>query len=300
MYKFDLRLFDADGASDGGTAENAQEVSQPANESGVSTDHAEMLTQTAEQEDREAKYRELLKEYKDLDDKRIQDTIKKRLKGTNQMRQQLEALNDAVLPLYQAHGIAPGDVAALSQAIQNDDSYWERGAEDAGMTVEQYKQMQFALAENEQLRRSIQQQQQEEAAHRQIAAWQQEAETLRQIYPEFDLMKEIQNSKFAGLIAAKNEETRVSLQTAYEVCHMDEMRQMAARNAAKAAESNTIQSIRAGAHRPKEAGSGTEAAVTQGKIDITKLTREQRREIERRAERGERITLQEGSLPWKM
>ena len=46
MYKFDLRLFDAsaDGAGDGGMAENAQEVSQPANESGVS-DNSEVLTQ---------------------------------------------------------------------------------------------------------------------------------------------------------------------------------------------------------------------------------------------------------------
>ena len=166
----------------------------------------------------------------------MQDTIKKRLKGTNQMRQQFQALSDAVMPLYQMHGIAPGDVEALSQAIQNDDSYWERGAEDAGMTVEQ----------------------------------------------------------------SKNQETRLSLQAAYEVCHMEEMRQMAARNAAKTAESNTVHNIRAGAHRPREAGSGTESAVAPAKIDITKLTRAQRREIERRAERGERITLQEGSLSWKM
>lgn len=299
MYKFDLRLFDAsaDGAGDGGMAENAQEVSQPANESGVS-DNSEVLTQTAEQEDREAKYREFLKEYKDLDDKRMQDTIKKRLKGTNQMRQQFQALSDAVMPLYQMHGIAPGDVEALSQAIQNDDSYWERGAEDAGMTVEQYKQMQLTLAENEQLRRNMQQQQQEEAANRQIAAWQTEAESVKQLYPDFDLMQEIHNPLFASLIASRNAATRLSLKAAYEACHVDKVREIAARDAAKAAESNTLHNIRAGANRPREAGSGAEAAVAPSKIDITRLTRAERRELERRAERGEKITFQEGS--WKL
>lgn len=283
-HKFDLQLFDAQGAADGDAAENTQEVSQPASDPA-----AEQQTET-----REAKYLELLKEYKDLDDKRMQDTLKKQLKGTKQMQHQLETLQGAVLPLYQMHGIAPGDVEALSQAIQNDDSYWERGAADAGMTVEQFKQMQMAIAENDRLRRTVQQQEQEEAANRQIAAWHQEAEQVKTLYPEFDLMQEIQNPLFASLISSKNEATRLSLQAAYEACHVQEMRQMAARQAAKTAETNTVQAIRAGGHRPKEAGSGTESAVTPGKIDIAKLTRAQRRELERRAERGERITFQEG------
>ena len=69
---------------------------------------------------------------------------------------------------------------------------------------------------------------------------------------------------------------------------------MAARQAAKTAEFNMIHSIRAGAHRPKEAGGGVQAAVAPAKIDIAKLTRIERQALERRAERGERITFQEG------
>lgn len=289
MYTFNLRLFDVEGASDGGTAETTQNISQTA----ASGDSA--LPQTAEQEGREAKYRELLKEYKDLDDKRMQDTIKKRLKNVGQVKRQFDALNHAVLPLYQMHGIAPGDVEALSQAIQSDDSYWARGAEQVGMTVEQYKQMQMTAAENTKLRDVVR----EQAANEQIAAWYAEAEAVQQQYPDFDLMREIRNPLFASLISSKNEATRLSLQAAYEACHVEEMRQMAARQAAKTAEANTLHSIRAGAHRPREAGSGAEAAVAPGKIDITRLTRNERRELERRAERGERITLQEGSLAWK-
>lgn len=308
MYPFNLRLFDADGAEMGaasamsgtenGAAQPKHTAKAPRFEGGdakrIGGSQTPREAQSAEPpESREAKYRELLKEYKDLDDKRMQDTIKKRFKNVGQIKRQFDALNSAVLPLYQMHGIAPGDVEALSQAIQNDDSYWERGAEQAGMTTQQYKQMQMTAAENTKLRDAVR----EQAANEQIAAWHAEAEAVRQQYPEFDLMREIQNPLFASLISSKNEATRLPLQAAYEACHVEEMRQMAARQAAKTAEANTLHSIRAGAHRPKEAGSGAEAAVAPGKIDIARLTRTERQELERRAERGERITFQEGS--WK-
>lgn len=133
----------------------------------------------------------------------------------------------------------------------------------------------------------------EQAANEQVAIWKQEAEHIKTLYPDFDLMQEIQNPLFASLISSKNQATRLSLKAAYEACHVEEIRQMAARQAAKTAEFNMIHSIRAGAHRPKEAGGGAEAAVAPGKIDIAKLTRMERQALERRAERGERITFQE-------
>ena len=285
--KFDLRLFDAGGAE---AAQASADVE--VQDAGSQQDSEETTQSTA---DRQAEYEAMLEKYADLDSKRMERAAKDQQRVTRQLEEQLSALQNAVAPLYQSQGIAVGDVEALSQAIQNDDSYWERGAEAAGMTVDQYKQMQMAIAENTQLRRTLQAQQQEEAANRQIAAWQTEAETVKQEYPDFDLMQEIQNPVFASLISSKNQATRLSLKAAYEACHVEEIRQMAARQAAKLAETNTVQSIRAGAHRPKEAGSGTESAVAPTKIDITKLTREQRRDLERRAERGERITFQEGT-----
>lgn len=287
-HKFDLRLFDAEGAADSGAADMAEHT---ADTSGI----GEPTDAETAAEDRLAEYQAMLEKYADLDSERMEKAAKEQQTATRQLEAQLSALQNAVAPLYQSQGIAPGDVEALSQAIQNDDSYWERGAADAGMTVEQYKQMQMAIAENNHLRRTMQERQQEEAANRQIAAWQQEAEQVKTLYPEFDLMQEIQNPLFASLISSKNEATRLPLQAAYEACHVEEIRQMAARQAAKTAETNTVHSIRAGAHRPKEAGSGAEAAAAPGKIDITKLTRAQRRDIERRAERGERITFQEGT-----
>lgn len=292
---FDLHLFDAAAAGgESAAASQMQESGQPAQENPGAAPEGQP-TQAAQNEDREAKFDEILKEYKDLYDKRVGDTVKKRLKGASQVRQQYEALTSAVLPLYQMHGVEPGDIEGLTRAIQTDDGYWERGAEEAGMTVEQYKQMQMTAAENQRLNRMLQQQEAEQAANRQMQAWQQEAEGVKAVYSDFDLMTEVQNPLFAELISSKNPATRLSLKAAYEACHVEEIRQMAARNAYQTAENNVARTIQANGNRPRENAAGAQAAAKPPVIDIKSLTKAQRRELEARAERGERITFREGS-----
>ncbi len=287
--EFDLRLFDAEGA-EGAGAEGAGAESagtESAGTEGAGTEGAEQV--------RLAEYQAMIEKYADLHEHSLQEAVKQQKAAHDALAQRYAALEQAVSPLYQERGITAGDTDALAEAIRADDSFWERGAEQAGMTVEQYKEMQLAIAENNQLRRSMEQQQAEDAANRQIAAWQQEAEQVKGIYPDFDLMQEIKNPLFASLIASKNEATRLSLQAAYEACHVQELTHRAAQSAAHTATQNTVKNIRAGAHRPKEGGSGSDGAITPGKVDIAKLTRAQRRELEHRAERGERITFQEGT-----
>lgn len=191
--------------------------------------------------------------------------------------------NEALRPLYQMYGVTEGDMEGLVGALMQA----PEGAQPPQMTEQRMQQL-------EQMRYEMR----ERAANEQIAAWHAEAESVKQLYPDFDLMQEIHNPLFASLIASRNAATRLSLKAAYEACHVDKVREIAARDAAKAAESNTLHNIRAGANRPREAGSGAEAAVAPSKIDITRLTRAERRELERRAERGEKITFQEGS--WKL
>lgn len=291
--RMNLHLFE-DGAQEGGepAAQKTPEVPEA-----QAAEQAEAQPQAAESpEDRRARYEAMRKEFRDLDDARMERELGKRLRGAEQTRRALDALNEAVTPLYALHGLAPGDIEGLSKAIAGDNSFWERGAANAGMTVEQYKQMQLTAAENQRLQKVIGRQAAEEAANRQLAAWQQEAEAMKADYPDFDLLTEIQNPLFAGLISSKNEATRLSLKAAYEACHVEEIRQMAARNAARQAEENVTRTIAANGRRPQEGGTGENPAAAPGRIDISKLTRAQMREIERRAERGERITFQEGSL----
>lgn len=185
------------------------------------------------------------------------------------------------------------DTGSQQDSEETTQSTADRQAEYEAM-LEKYADLDSKRMERAEQQRVRLEAAREQAANEQVAIWKQEAEHIKTLYPDFDLMQEIQNPLFASLISSKNQATRLSLKAAYEACHVEEMRQMAARQAAKTAEFNMIHSIRAGAHRPKEAGGGAQAAVAPAKIDIAKLTRIERQALERRAERGERITFQEG------
>jgi hypothetical protein len=56
-----------------------------------------------------------------------------------------------------------------------------------------------------------------------------------------------------------------------------------------------VNDIRARGLRPDEGGLNAQQAAAQSHTDVSKLTREQRNEMARRALRGERITFSEGS-----
>lgn len=287
-----LNLHRFDGAAEGGAAQAAPEGTPG---DGGTPEGGAQPQETAEQ--RQARYEQVLGEFRDLDEARMEREIRQRTRGARQTMQQLDALQQAVQPLYALHGLQPGDVDGLGRAIAGDNSYWERGAEEAGMTVEQYRQMRETMAENERLRAMQLRAENEAAAERQYRAWLEEADAVRGTYPEFDLQAELDNPLFVSLITSKNEATRLSLRAAYEACHVEQIRQQAARSAAENAARNLTQSIAAGQSRPRESGAGAAPAAAPGKIDVSKLTRAQMREYIRRAEAGEKITFQdEGSI----
>ena len=95
------------------------------------------------------------------------------------------------------------------------------------------------------------------------------AESLRQTYPDFDLDRELEDPTFARLLQAG-----VDLRTAYEVVRREDLRQ--ARRAARAA-------------RPEENGLGRAPAGAPCRPDPRALTPQERRQLRRRAARGEEI-----------
>ena len=70
---------------------------------------------------------------------------------------------------------------------------------------------------------------------------------------------------------------------------MDDIKTSAARQAAREAEKQVVDGIRAKGARPPENGTAAQSAFTV-KGDVSKLTRKDREEIARRAARGEKIT----------
>ena len=239
-------------------------------------------------EARKKAYYELVNgQYKDLFAQDTQRIINSRFREMKALEQQVGQYQPLIDMLMQRHKIADGDVAKLTAAVENDTAFWSQAAEEAGMSVEQYKQFQKLQRDNAALLKEQQRRQGQEAADRQLARWTQEEQEVRQIYPAFDLKAELENEQFRFLIT--NAKSPVPLQHAYEVVHMDEIKAGIAQMQAKATEKQVVDSIRAKGARPAENGTSSQSAFTV-KDDVGKLSSKDMAEINRRVMRGERIS----------
>lgn len=223
-------------------------------------------------------------EYKDIYTEETQNIINRRFKESKAMETSLNAQKPILDMLMQRYQIADGDMAKLQAAIEEDNSYWQEAAEEQGLTVEQYKARMKLERENAELKAMQQKRAGEQAAQQQFAKWMQEGEAVKGMYPGFDLQTELQSGQFRDLLRAG-----ISVQQAYELVHMDEIRDATARSAAKTASEQMAANIKNRAARPSENGTSSQSAVIV-KNDVSSLTRAERAEIARRAQRGEKIT----------
>lgn len=234
--------------------------------------------------DPNAEFEKLIKgQYKQQYDQKVQDIIRKRLKGPMETVEKYTALQPVLEILAKKHGVDAGDIDALTKAIEADDSYFEQEAMELGMSVKQLKELRSAQRENADLRRQIQERQKQENAEKIYSTWMQQAEETKKVYPGFDLRAELGNSKFLDLL-----NSNIDVRTAYEVLHKDDIIPAAMQFAAKTVESKIASKIASGASRPAENGmnSGSAAVV---KSDVSQLTKADRQEIIRRVARGEKI-----------
>ena len=293
-----LQLFAEGGAGDGGTAEGqgvtaAAALPQTKGEksnplAGVkygiqeeSAPAAEVQTATP---DRNAMFEQLIKgEYKDLYDARVQDTIQKRLKSSKETVDKYNALAPTLELLGSKYGVDAGDTEALIKAIQEDDSYYEQEALEKGMTVQQLKEVKKMERENAELKAQMQEAQRQENGKKLYAAWMQQADEAKKVYPSFDLRAEMNNPKFVDLLRSN-----IDVRTAYEVLHKDEIIPAAMQFTAKTVESKLAKSIAANGARPSENGMASQSAAVV-KSDVSQLSKADRAEIIRRVQRGEKI-----------
>ena len=111
-----------------------------------------------------------------------------------------------------------------------------------------------------------------------------QAQELVKIYPEFELEREMENSRFAALVQAG-----VTLRDAFEVVHLDALAQAAALKEKENIRLEITEAIRARALRVQENGISAHCAVSL-RQDVSRLSREQRADYARRAAKGEEIT----------
>lgn len=219
-------------------------------------------------------------EYKDQFAERVQQIINRRFKDSKAMEQSLTAQKPIIDMLMQRYNIGDNDLSKLQEAIDKDDVYWEDAAEKAGFTIDQYKAMLKLQRENAELKMMRQRQQ----ANQQMERWYKEAEDVKNIYPSFDFRTETANRDFMGLLRSG-----VGVQKAYELMHMEEIKEAAAKSAAQAAGMQVVAKLQNKAARPLENGTSSQSAAIV-KNDVSNLSRAERAEIARRVQRGDKIT----------
>lgn len=222
-------------------------------------------------------------EYKDIFTERTQQIINRRFKDGKAQEQTLADQKPIMDILMQRYKIENGDAKALLKAIEEDNTYWEAAAEESGLTVDQYKKMKQMERESAELQELRRKQAADQHAQQQLANWMRQAEGMKEMYPGFDFRSEIQNRDFQGLLRAG-----ISVQQAYELIHMEEIKQAAAKSAAQTASAQMQASLKAKQSRPAENGTSSKTAVIV-KNDVSKLTRAERAEAARRAMLGEHI-----------
>ena len=251
-------------------------------------------------EERRKAYRELMDgEYKDLYQEDTQGLINRRFKETKAL-QDTNTKQKAVMDiLAQKYKVADGDVEKIRAAIEKDDDMWSEMAAEAGFDdVSKFQEFWKMQKETEALRAAEQARKQAvENARRaeqerkyvadKTAKWNAEGEALKATYPEFSLETESQNKEFmSALEFFSRAQVQNPVERAYKATHHDEIVNRAVEKARAQTEKNVVDNIRAKGTRPSENGTQNNSSFTAG-IDWGNLSKSQRAELLRRAERGE-------------
>lgn len=288
-HLFDLQLF-ADGGAAGGasgaggaaSAAAAPGAGEPAKSSaaekkpvvvyGKQPEQTEE-TQAHNEEEHEPDFEELIKgKYKQDFDQRVGEIIQKRFKSHKAESEQLAKAQSLLGVVASKYGVDVNDADALEKAIYDDDTFFEQAAYDMGVTVKQYKEIQKIKRENEQLRSAMDEREKRENTQRAWANILQQSEETKRTFPNFDLNREMENPKFARLIAQGMHPTDVM----YAVHHAEIMPQ-ALHIAEQKGAKNTAAAVSANLARPSENGGSSPVVF---KADPSKLTLEDFRNIQ--------------------
>lgn len=216
---------------------------------------------------------------KEIDEQRIQGILDRRLRDHKTMQETLQKQAPLMELLAQKYGVT--DVEQLTAKLESDNAYWQDAADDAGMDVEQFKRFKKLERQNSALLAQEQARQQDMMAQNQLNEWYREADTMKQMYPDFDLQSECGDPEFISLL-----KHGIPMEHAYKLRHWDDLMQQ---NTADT-ERKVVAGIRSKGMRPQEAGATSQSAAFTVKDDVRKLSKKDRAEVVRRALRGEKIS----------
>ena len=222
--------------------------------------------------------------FRELIGRDIKAAIDDRFKNQADANAQLNAMKPMLDVLMQKAGV--DSVDELQEMILDDDSLYEEEAEEMGMPVEAYKNYKRLQDEHDALERQKAQYDEEQRLRAHFANLAQQAEAMKQTFPNFDLRTEMQNETFRRLVAPNS---GLDVHSAYFAVHHAELEPQAMAYGIQRARQQISQTLQANQARPVEGAikGGQPANVA---VDPSKMTRAERQKLLERARRGEKIT----------
>ena len=217
----------------------------------------------------------------------VEDRFRNQADLSGKLNSAMQVLS-SIAPFYGINVDEAGnlDLEKLTKAIQDDDRFYEQSALEKGIPVETEKHIrQLEMQEKQrqmEARRSLEQ----ERLRAHLSNLRQQEAELKQEFPDFDLMTEVQsNPAFARMTAPDG---GLTVRQAYMAIHGDELMHRQAQATEERTKQNMSRAIQAGAMRPQENGMTGPGGGIQS-LDPAHITRDQRKEINRRVQAGENI-----------
>ena len=224
--------------------------------------------------------------------KEMQKTMQARLRSAKNAEETLAKMAPALEVLARKHGQDPAnpDYEALASAINDDDAYYEDKALEMGVSLETAKRLDQQERDTARQQREEQRNLEQQRFDNHMRNLEQQGESLKKVFPKFDLRTELQNPVFARMTAPGT--GIMSVEDAYRAVHRKEIEAAQSQVIAQRTAEKISNSIQAGSRRPDENGtSGQSASVTT--FDYSRASKEQRealkREIYAAKARGEKL-----------
>ncbi len=245
--------------------------------------------ETENPETTEESFDDLIKgKFKDDYNKSVNKIVRNRLKGTQQELDSANEFRDSVAPvlslLSEQYGVEADDVEGLMSKMLDDNARYEEEAMERGMDVDTLKGIKKLEMENQRLAEQAEAAQEEAQMREEFNRIGQEAEVLKEIYPDFDLEEEMANPEFVKML-----HLGFPVQNVYETLHLEEIKMSHAQAVATKEAERVASSIRANGQRPTENGATTHQPQQVGK-KISSLSKEEIDAIMEEAASGKRIT----------
>ena len=249
---------------------------------------AEAPKEEAEKEpDLDAEFDALIKKggkYADVYEKKFRNALNGRMKESKEQAETMQNQQKVIEKLAQVYGVDSSDFEAIEKALDSDDNFYSQAAMDAGMSVEAYKELNRAKAENAVLKQAREDQVNRERADEMYRKWIDDSKAVQKVYPNFNLEEEIKNPVFSGLLR-----NGFPVQNAYEAAHVQELIPQAMQAAVQNAEVKFANKVAANQSRPAE-NAGSRNSTATVKRDVASLSNEELDEIDRLSRRR-RISL---------